>query len=101
MGICRRQSCHCSTGFPGEKALEKHVCSVAQSDSLQLHGLLPARFLCPWNFLGENTGVACLFLLQGIFPTQGLNLRFLHLLHWQAGSLPLVPLGKSLELVFK
>ena len=26
------------------------------------------------------------FLLQGIFPDQGLNL---HLLHWQVGSLPL------------
>ena len=30
----------------------------------------------------------CHALLQGIFPTQGLNLRLLHLLHWQAGSLP-------------
>ena len=29
-------------------------------------------------------------LLQGIFLTQGSNLLFLHLLHWQAGSLPLV-----------
>ena len=28
-------------------------------------------------------------LLQGIFLTQGLNLSLLHLLHWQAGSLPL------------
>ena len=25
------------------------------------------------------------FLLKGIFPTQGLNPRLLHLLHWQAG----------------
>ena len=32
------------------------------------------------------------FLLQGIFPTQGLNL---HLLHQQAGSLPLAPSGKA------
>ena len=31
----------------------------------------------------------CHFLLQGIFPTQGLNLGHLHLLHWQARSLPL------------
>ena len=30
------------------------------------------------------------FLLQEIFPTQELNL---HLLHWQADSLPLSPLG--------
>ena len=33
-------------------------------------------------------------LLQGIFPTQGLNPGFLRLLHWQLGSLPLVPSGK-------
>ena len=39
-----------------------------------------------WNFPGKYTGVGCHFLLQGIFPTQGSNLR---LLCWQAGSLPL------------
>ena len=31
------------------------------------------RFLCPWDFPGKNTGVGCHFLLQEIFPTQGLN----------------------------
>ena len=31
----------------------------------------PARFLCPWNSLGRNTGVGCHFLLQGLFLTQG------------------------------
>ena len=31
---------------------------------------------------------------RGIFPTQGLNLHLLHLLLWQAGSLPLAPPGK-------
>ena len=36
--------------------------------------------------------MGCYFLLQGIFPTQGSNLR---LLHWQAGSLPLSLLGGS------
>ena len=36
---------------------------------------------------GMNTGVGCQALLQGIFPTQGLNRRLLHLLRWQAGSL--------------
>ena len=40
---------------------------------------------------GKHTGVGCHFLLQGIFPTQGLNPHLLNLLHWQAGSLPLVP----------
>ena len=43
----------------------------------------------------KNTGVGCQALLQGIFPPQGWNLRLLCLLHWQAGSLPLVPPGKA------
>ena len=55
------------------------------ADSLQPHGLKSARFLCPWNFPGKNTGVDCHFLLQGIFLTQWLNLC---LLLWQANSLP-------------
>ena len=45
--------------------------------------------LCQWNFSGKNAGVCCHFLCQGIFQTQGLNLSLLHLLHWQANSLPL------------
>ena len=44
------------------------VDSVA-SDSPQAYGLQPTRHLCPWDFLGKNTGVSCHFLLQGIFPT--------------------------------
>ena len=40
---------------------------------------------------GKNIGMGCHALLQGIFPTQGSNLCLLCLLHWQAGSLPLVP----------
>ena len=43
------------------------------SDSLQPHGLPPARLLCPWNSPGKNTEVGSLSLLQGIFPTQGWN----------------------------
>ena len=43
---------------------------------------------------GKNTGVGCHDLLQGIFPTQGLNLNLICLLHWQEGSLPLAPSGK-------
>ena len=60
---------------------------------LRLTLLLPHGLACqvplPWNIPGKNTGVGCDFLLQGIFQTQGLNLR---LLHWQAGSLPVSPL---------
>ena len=40
---------------------------------------------------GNNTGVGCYALLQGIFPPQASNLRLLHLLHWQVGSLPPAP----------
>jgi len=35
-----------------------------------------------------------LFPTQGILPTQELNLHLLHLLHQQAGCLPLAPPGK-------
>ena len=38
------------------------------SDSLQPHGPYS-----PWNSPGQNTRVGSLSLLQGIFPTQGLN----------------------------
>ena len=33
---------------------------------------------CPWNSLGQNTGVDSLSLLQGIFPIQGSNPGLLH-----------------------
>ena len=50
-----------------------------------VHGILQARIL------------ECHILLQGIFLTQGSNLFLLHLLHWQADSLPLMA---SLPLYF-
>ena len=34
--------------------------------------------LCPWNSPVKNTGLGCHFLLRGIFPTQWLNLGFVH-----------------------
>ena len=42
----------------------------------------------------QEYGVGCHFLLQGIFPTQGLNP---HLLQWQVDSLPLHRLESPLE----
>ena len=39
----------------------------AVSNSLQPYRLQSARLLCPWDFAGENTGVGCHALLQGIF----------------------------------
>ena len=40
---------------------------------------------------GQNTGVGCHFLLQGVFLTQGSNLRLLGLLHWRADCFTTVP----------
>ena len=46
---------------------------------------------------GKNTGVSCHALLESIFPTQG-NPHLFHLLHWQVGSLPLAPPGKTMRM---
>ena len=54
--------------------------------SLQTYEPQPASLLCPWDSLRKNTGEGCHFLLQGIFPTQELNLHLLCLLHWQTSS---------------
>ena len=51
------------------------------------------------DFLGKNTRVGCLFLLQGIFLTQGSNPHILHLLHQQADSLPLCHLGSPYKML--
>ena len=46
------------------------ACSVV-SDSLQPHGLYPARLLCPWGFPGKRTGVDFHSHLQRLFLSQG------------------------------
>ena len=78
-----------------------HVCCAlshsVMSYSLQPHGLWPIRMVYPWSFPGKNAGVGCHFLLQTIFPTQGLNSHLLHLLHWQVDSLTLHNLGSPDE----
>ena len=57
-----------------------HICSVV-SNSLQPHGLQLARHLYPWDFPSKNTRMDCHFLLQGVFPTQRLNLPSLVYTH--------------------
>ena len=47
------------------------ACS-GMSDSLQAHGLGLTRLLCPWDFLGKDTGVDCL-PTPGDLLTHGLN----------------------------
>ena len=54
----------------------QYACMLSHSvmsDSLQLHGQWPTRLLCPRSFPGNNNVMSWDFLLQGIFPTQGLN----------------------------
>ena len=46
------------------------------------------------GFSRQEYWSGCHALFQRIFPTQGLNLHLLHLLYWQAGSLPLATSGK-------
>ena len=72
------------------------MCSVAQSCLTPCNPTdsSPPGSSTHKNFPGRNTGVGCHFLLQGIFPTPGLNPRLLHLLHGLVGSLRLVPPGK-------
>ena len=50
------------------------------------------RLLRPWHFPGKSTGVGCHFLLQEIFPTQGMNPG---LPSCRKMLLPSEPLGKS------
>ena len=70
------------------------------SNSRRPYGLQPSSFLCPWNSLDKNTGVGCLALLQGIFPTQGLTQHLLCFLHCQVDSLPLAPPGKHKYVIY-
>ena len=70
--------------------LQNCACSVTKSWSLcDSMDCRPARLLRPWDFPGRNTGVDCHFLLQGIFPIQGLIPCLLCFLHWQVDSLAL------------
>ena len=76
-------------------------CSMTGLSSVCVQLLSPVRLFVtpwtvahqaplPWYFPHKNTGMSCHFIIQGIFLTQGLNLR---LLNWQADSLPLQCLG--------
>ena len=71
--------------------LSLHVCMLSHFGHAQLcsppsssvHGILQARIL-EWIST----------ILQGIVPTQGLNLHLLYLLHWQEDSLLIELPGK-------
>ena len=58
--------------------------------------LCHVRLLCPWDSPDKITGVGLHALPREIFLNQRSNPCLLHLLHWQASSLPLAPSGKPL-----
>ena len=89
------KSLHCSPGRIRTLLISDCCCLVAKRCRTlsRAHGLQPTRLLCPWNSPGRNTAVGCHFLLQGIFPTQGLNPS---LLRRHADSLPLNHQGSPL-----
>ena len=87
--LCTLQPVHTRQG-QGMRACQ--VTSV-MNNSFQPHQLQPTGLLCPWGSPGKNTRVGSHCLLQGIFPSQGLNLCLLCLLHWKADSLLLIHLG--------
>ena len=79
-------------------------CCVCVSVCPQVHARVHVSLLAdPWTvahqaplfmeFSRQEYWSFCHFLLQGIFPSQGLNSPLFRLLHWQAGSLPLCHLG--------
>ena len=89
--------CHPTAAYKCCTAYSSCACMLSHFSRVRLFATLwtvTARLLCPWDSPGKNTGVGCHTLLQGIFPTQGSNLCLLHLVHWQAGFLPLAPPGK-------
>ena len=72
-----------------------HACKVASvmSDSLQPHGLEPARHFCPWDSPGKNTGV--IPLSRGSSPPRDQTGSYT----LQADSLPSEPPGNFLLLI--
>ena len=67
------------------------------TDSFTVPWTIAHLALLSWDSPGQNPGVGYHSLLQGTFPTWGLNLGLFFLLHWQAGSLPVALPGKPIQ----
>ena len=70
------------------------VLSCFSQTSYHSYAMVARQTPLSWDSPGKNTGVGCCALLQGIFLTQGSNLRLLCHLPWQASSLSLALPGK-------
>ena len=103
----RVRECLMNSEKPGTSKAVSKVSVFCQ----QTLGLLPCSCVlsCVWllstlwtaahqvplsmEFSRQESRVGCHFLLQGSFSAHGLNSCLLHLLHWQADSLPLCHLS--------
>ena len=72
-GMLWRNNKWTNFGYIGCGGLVAKVCLILGTPWNVAH-----RLLCSQDIPGKNTGVDCQFLLQGFFPTQGLNLGLLH-----------------------
>ena len=70
---------HNVPGWRGEQeSFSPLIKEESESHSVVSNSVGPHGLYSPWNSPGKNTGVGSLSLLQGIFPTQGLNPGLLH-----------------------
>ena len=86
----REGESHCLCPLMGEQGRVHYLCPLSgergritlllptvgresKTWSVVSSALQPQGLFSPWNSPGQNTGVGCHSLLQGIFPTQGLN----------------------------
>ena len=67
-----------STDGLSQPRIATNLVKWSESHSVMFNSLQPHGLYRPWNSPGQNTGVGSLSLLQGIFPTQGLNPGLLH-----------------------
>ena len=78
-----------------DSIIHTEVKSLSRVRLFGTRGLQPTRFHHPWGFPGKDTGVGCHFLLQEIFPTQGLNPGLPHGRRCRQTLYHLSHLGKS------
>ena len=79
--VIMMSQCRLLKGDKGTPVPDAHSGGADFLIRIWLFVVAPPRLLCPWDSSGKNTGMSCHFLLQGPFPTQGLNPRLLCLLH--------------------
>ena len=86
-------------GIPYKNVNITHVLSHFSHILVFLWTVAP-RLLCPWDSLGNNTGVGCFCLLQGNLPNQGIEPTSLTSPALASGFfLPLAPPGKPLNII--